>query len=240
MKKTGVQSFDRGLEILKLLAENKKMTASAIAEKIGFHQTSATRMLQSLQKAKFVYKPDFHSFALDIGVLVLGSISMESFPLISRAAEACNQIKNKTGLDAAVATLVDERLLYFSKTDKTASFKLIDDSSYPVHLSSLGLILSHAQGKRAALRIINQSIKKQSSNQFTADKLYELVEESVTRHGFLYMKDFAGNKINCSMAFNYERGEAALSVFSKEKYLLPEECRFLLLENIKKLANAHN
>jgi DNA-binding IclR family transcriptional regulator len=54
MQKTGVQTFDRGLEILRLLAVNKRMTASKLAQEIGIHQTSASRMLQSLQKAKTI------------------------------------------------------------------------------------------------------------------------------------------------------------------------------------------
>ena len=213
IKKSGFQSFDRGLEVIRLLAENKRMTASKIAESIGIHQTSATRMLQSLKKAKLVYKPDFHSFALDLGILRLGGMAMRSFPIVRASGAVCDAIRNETGLDAAVGTLVDGQLLYFAKIDRGASFSFVDDSNYPPHLSSIGLLLIHSKGKREALRVIRGSLNASGGGALDERGIYEIVEADVSALGFLCLRDYAGNTVNCSKMFMYERGEAALRGF---------------------------
>jgi DNA-binding IclR family transcriptional regulator len=229
MQKTGVQSFDRGLEMLRLLALNKRMTASSLAKEIGVHQTSATRMLQSLQKAKLVYKPDFHSFAPDIGIFALGSIALGAFPIVDRALDASIQLKLETGLEMAVATLYDEKLFYFVASESHRTFY---DSSFPIHLSSIGLLLAHSMGEKTALRLIRASITQscdvQCDVQYDANQLYSRVDESLATHGFLYLENFLDNRINCAAKFHFERGEAGLAIFSKQKTLSVDEADKLL------------
>ena len=81
---SSVQSLDRGLKVLELLAENDKMTASAIAEKLGLHQSSASRLLNSLVTAGLVCKPSFHSFSLDYGVLLFAGKCSRDSPWLRR------------------------------------------------------------------------------------------------------------------------------------------------------------
>ncbi|MFA6568267.1 MAG: helix-turn-helix domain-containing protein [Victivallales bacterium] len=234
MQKTGVQTFDRGLEILRLLALNRRMTASKLAKEIGIHQTSASRMLQSLQKAKLVYKPDFHSFAPDIGIFALGSIAMRSFPIVDRAIDTCVKLKMETGLEMAVGTLFEEKMFYFTASETKMTFY---DSDFPVHISSIGLLLAHSMGKRTALRIIRASIKHSKYPGYEANHLYDMVDESLANHGFLYLRDFFDNKINCAIKFQLERGEAGLAIFSKQNYLSVEESGKILRNTLGKLAD---
>lgn len=211
--------------MLRLLALNKRMTASNLAKEIGVHQTSATRMLQSLQKAKLVYKPDFHSFAPDIGIFALGSIALGAFPIVDRALDASIQLKLETGLEMAVATLYDEKLFYFVASESHRTFY---DSSFPIHLSSIGLLLMHSFGKKDALRLIRASIKRSNDPRYDANQLYSRVDDSLATHGFLYLENFLDNKINCAAKFQFERGEAGLAIFSKQKTLSVDEADKLL------------
>lgn len=234
MQKTGVQSFDRGLEILRLLALNKRMTASKLAQEIGIHQSSASRMLQSLQKAKLVYKPDFHSFAPDIGIFALGSIAMRSFPIVDRAIDTGVKLKMETGLEMSVATLFEEKLFYFTASESKRTFY---DSDFPIHVSAIGLLLAHSMGKRTALRMLRSSIKKTTYLGYEANQLYAMVDGSLQKHGFLYLRDFLDNTINCAIKFQFERGEAGLSIFSKQHYLSVEEAGKILSNTLEKLVN---
>ena len=65
----GRQSFNRGLEMLRLLAERGPMSGAALARELRIGQSSASRLLQSLQEAKLVRKPGLHRFDLDYGLL---------------------------------------------------------------------------------------------------------------------------------------------------------------------------
>ena len=102
----GIQSLDRGLEILKLLAEEGRITASFAAARLGIHQSSASRLLMSLQKAGLVRKPDFHSFAPDFGLLSFAGMAMEGFPEAAASVEVCDRIARESGHCASVATLM--------------------------------------------------------------------------------------------------------------------------------------
>ncbi|MPN50733.1 hypothetical protein SDC9_198366 [bioreactor metagenome] len=118
-------------------------------------------------------------------------------------------------------------------------FRIVDDSNYPVHRSSIGLAITYGGGKREALKTIGHSIRESGETRYSAREIYNIVDRSFSEHGFLYLRDFAGNKINCSMTFPYERGTAALAVFSNEKHFTPEEIKNLLTENLQLMTNSN-
>lgn len=231
-----VQSLDRGLNILKMLAEKGPLTASSVAKEMKLHQTSASRMLSSLQKAGFVKKPSFHSFALDYGALLFGGIAMSGFPIVNAAVEVCEDIYGKHGLGVAVTTLLNSRLLYFARiwSDK-ASISMIDDSSFPVHLSSSGLALARAMGKREEKKILKQSMANNGENECNLEFLIETVEKSFLEMNFLYLENFANLKINSAAIFEHDNRKMALSVFSHTKKVSPNKISRMLNEGIASL-----
>lgn len=235
----GIQSLDRGLEILRLLAENGPMTASAAAERLGVHQSSASRLLRSLQSAGLVRKPDFHSFAPDFGLLAFAGMAMLSFPEISASASVCDSISRRHGHCATAGTLFDGRLVYFARITPppAASLTLVDNSEFPIYRSSLGLLLSHRLGRNGMTALLGGKMRSDGVNspEKEAAKLFHLVEESVSRHGILFLRDFGINTYNAAMTFETSAGVSALAIYGEKGELAPEDARRILEDGVMEI-----
>lgn len=234
-----IQSLDRGLTILSLLGLRGSMSASAIAEQLGVHQSSASRLLHSLVKAGFVRKPDFRSFALDYGVLLFAGLAMEKFPTVAASAQVCGDIHQRTGFGAAVAILRKRRLLFLARisSDASASLQLLNDSNYPVHQSILGLPLCHAQGRRRMIALFRESITR-NPGRGGADPvaLADLAERSVKEHGFFYLERFHTHFFGAALPFVVDGETAVLAIYSASLRCPPDEARRILEEGVRHIA----
>ncbi len=232
----GIQSVDRSLEILRIIAEKGTVTATELAGILGIHQSSASRHLKSLYDAGYVRKPDFHSFAPDYGVLLFAGTAMKAFPLVEKAAEICSGISAKYGIGTAMAVLVRNKLVYLSWVypgDKRP-FHIVDDSDFPVYKSSMGLALSYIEDKENFRKILLKSV---DITKEAAEKLFVEVETQLKKNGYLYLRNFHTNKFNSSIVFADQDGSrnAAISIFSKEKMLDPEKAEKILRDSVSNI-----
>jgi len=230
---TGRKSFNRGIAIMKLLATNGSMTASAIARELDIDQSSASRLMKSLILAGFVYKPSFQQFALDYGILAFAGIALDHFPLTTDGGKCCNSIHDKYGCGATVGVLHEEHLLYMAFiTENTDSrLKVINDVDFPVHTSSLGLLLSYIKGKEYFHKIVSASLKRLNDNR-TSDELYDFVHDSINNSDVLYMPSFGINKFNAAIPFEYKGQMAALAIFSEKKNFSVAKCEKILNDGL--------
>lgn len=232
-----VQSLDRGIRVLELLAEHGEMTGSAIAAELGLHPSSSCRLLRSLSKAGLVRKPRFHSFALDYGMLLFAGKILQTFPLVPAATIACNRIMRTHGYLAIVGILFKERRIYLTKGVQDSSIVLIDDQHYPLHASSVGRLLVYRLGRKKALEILRRSIKECKSGE-SAETIYEKVDASVREHGFLFMENEYHNTLNAAQTFDFEGRTACLAVYSETAHAAPENLRPILDGAIKEMQEA--
>ncbi|MBN1673978.1 MAG: helix-turn-helix domain-containing protein [Kiritimatiellae bacterium] len=220
-----VQALERGMRVLALLARHGPMSASALAAELGVHQSSASRLLRALVKSGFVCKPSFQRFALDAAVLVFAGMALERFPVTAAAVTACNEIYARTGLSAAVAMLRQGRLVYLARIDQStdASTVLVDNSDFPLHESSLGLILSHSLGRNGMLAELKASLKRAGCAGAGTEprRLHALTARSLRSHGILYTRGFGRNRFNASICFPIGGERYALAVYSKTRVPSP-------------------
>jgi DNA-binding IclR family transcriptional regulator len=214
-----VQSLERGLKIMELLAEEKVMTATGIGARLGLHQSSASRLLNSLVQAGFVRKPDYRSFALDYGSLVFAGRAMDCFPAIGRAAAVCNSITLEYGFSATVAMLKGGHLLYLTRSKDDASLVLVNNSDWPLIESIPGLILACEQPEEKALTLLAE--KDAPSPSSRAIDIYHMVKKKSDESGFLFMENFRSNRFNGGLPFTLDEERAALAVFSSHLDPLP-------------------
>lgn len=223
-----IQSLVRGMKILELLSEKGSMTATDISKEIGIHQSSASRLLNSLADAGMVYKPKFKSFALDYGVLLFAGKTLHHFPLVSRATVVCDKIvAANPGYRATVGTLFRNRLIYLTTVKDISSLLLIDNSSFPVHISSIGRMLAYRQGRKQAIEIFRESLQRYPTPT-SAKLVYDKAGDIIRKYGFMYVKDETRNKFNAAMPFIFQEREACLAVYSETENAKPEEIRPIL------------
>ncbi|MFZ2656435.1 MAG: helix-turn-helix domain-containing protein [Victivallales bacterium] len=232
----GIQSVDRSLEILRIIAEKKQVTATELAGILGIHQSSASRHLKSLYDAGYVRKPDFHSFAPDYGILLFAGTAMKAFPLVESSAEICSSISAKYGVGAAVAVLVRNRIVYLSwlSPDDKRTFHIVDDSDFPVFKSSMGLVLSYMDDSRALGKRLS-GCKDMARRE--AERLFETVDSQMKDKGCLYLRDFHANRFNAAIGFESPdgSGHAALAIFSRNRLVDGWRAEKILQESISRI-----
>lgn len=215
-----VQSVHRGMRILELLAERGSMTASMIASELEIHQSSASRLLKSMMDYGFIYKPSFHSFALDYGVVLFAGKALESFSLIQQSPLISIDLYKRCGYSSALGVLFRQRLVYLDRCAK-GKFVLVDNSSFPLHMSSIGRLLAFRCGRPEALQIYNDSIR-QSKSAERAEDIYDEISASLSEYGFLYMREKYHNRFNAAWDFVFQSRRVALAIFSEEQLVSAE------------------
>ncbi|MBN2643145.1 MAG: helix-turn-helix domain-containing protein [Victivallales bacterium] len=232
----GRQSFNRGIAIMKLLAANGGMTASDIARELEINQSSVSRLLQSLISAGFVYKPGFQRFALDYGILTFAGVALDNFPLASAAAKVCNSIHERHSCGVAVAVLSAGRLLYLAFTGEApdSGLKLIDDSDYPIHRSSLGLVLCCTVGEQTFMELVPDSIRRHEDT-INANILYRMVREDLSATGVYRLNQNVNGGFNAARPFIYSGRPAALGIFHHGRSIDSETATAVLGQGVKAL-----
>ncbi len=229
----GRQSFNRGIRILEILAEGGASSASAIAAELGINQSSASRLLQSLQQAGLVYKPSFHSFALDLGILRLAGIAMTSFPIVKEAVNVCNELHRTYAYGFSVATLEQGNLLHLAKIQENAdaAIEMVESKSFPISQSSMGRCLAAIRGRDDFFALLknegcpNQEIKT----------LWRESTEGGAAPGEIYLKGVGFNRSNAARVFERNGRHYALAVFSQTKTISPQKAKTCLTLGIQKL-----
>lgn len=243
-----IQSLDRGLAVLKMLSRTPSMTATAIAVELGIHQSSASRLLNSLLKAGFVRKPEFHSFALDYGALSFAGYALNCFPEIKTCTTACNQISSQYGFNAAAGILRDERILYLTQISDNAAISILDDTGFPLHQSSLGLALACEKEKDDAKELITASLRRyyqESQSTFSEEKviqeaegIYATTQENLDTHGLLYQTDTPANIVNAAMTFDMGNERAAVAVYHPVKSAPIGQTRRMLQQMVEFISSS--
>lgn len=238
----GIQSLDRGLAVLRLLSRTPSMTATAIAAELGVHQSSASRLLNSLYRAGFVRKPEFHSFALDYGTLVFAGYALDCFPEVSASTQGCNRIHHQYGFNAGVGILRNERVLYLTRVCDDAALTILDNSSFPLHCSTIGLALACERTEKEAVEIIAESIVRHAETHHenvtikaakkSAREIYKQAVDNIRSHDFLYKTDLPLSKVNGSATFMLNNEQAALAVYHPVKMASAESVRQMVQEGI--------
>ncbi len=220
-----IQSVDRAMAILRLLAEEGAMTASDLAAKLDLNQSTASRQLKSLMEVGFVRKPTFHSFAVDYGLLCFAGDAIRSFPLVGRARNAVQRICRDEQLGAAVCVLHEGDLIYVARRDpgvENATLQLVNHSNWPLHRSSMGLVLACRRGRAFFEEAIGPQLAGEEGFDVSAGKLFERVDNELEERGFFDWGERTGYNFNIAQPFPTEGRSAALGVFSHKKSLTPE------------------
>ena len=157
-----LKALTHGLDALRILSEARApMTSTQIAERIGLHQSSASRILKALAAAGYVRKPDYHSFTVDYGVLALGSTAVAHFPWVNHPRRAVAEVAERcAGLSVSLCMLWQNQIIYFLRAQKGHEPTILGASGFPLHLSSPALRLLIDQADNTALAALNESKRR--------------------------------------------------------------------------------
>lgn len=141
---TGVQSVDRALSILEVLARTGEGGVTEIATELGVHKSTAFRLVATLESHRLVEQTgDRGRYRLGVGILRLAGATTARLDLVQEARPISRQLAADTGETVNLAVLSDGSALYL---DQVAGSSALQPHNWvgqhiPLHATSNGKVL---------------------------------------------------------------------------------------------------
>ena len=144
-----VQSVDRALQILNLLAETQSLGVSEISRELGVHRSTAFRLLATLESHNYVEQEGRRgTYRLGFGVLRLSGRVEARTDLVKEAQLVCDDVTDELNETSNVAILDDGAAVNICQTTGTRLVAVTQQyvgRRTPLHATSTGkILLAHA------------------------------------------------------------------------------------------------
>jgi len=140
----GVQSVDRALTILGILARLGEAGVTEIAGELGVHKSTAFRLVATLESHGMVEQnEDRGKYRLGVGVLRLAGATTARLDVVQEARPICRKLAADSGETVNIAVLSDRSALYL---DQVAGQSALQSHNWvgqhiPLHATSNGKVL---------------------------------------------------------------------------------------------------
>ncbi len=153
-----VQSLATGMEMLRLLTEaDRPVTATELARQTDVHQSSASRVLQTLTTLGYVRKTSA-GFLPDYGVLGLAQ-SVTKFPLVAKLQRTIEVLADENpGYLVNLAMLFHGDITYLLRAN--AGQHAVTMWGFPLHMSSAALRILADLPRADALILLRESRRR--------------------------------------------------------------------------------
>src|SRR3712207_551756 len=109
----GVQSVDRALTILAVLARLGQAGVSEIAAELGVHKSTAFRLMATLENHDIVEQTEVRGkYRLGLGLVRLAGASSARLDVVQEARPVCRRLAAECGETVNLAVLSDQAALY--------------------------------------------------------------------------------------------------------------------------------
>ncbi|BBH68811.1 IclR family transcriptional regulator [Actinoplanes sp. OR16] len=148
-----VQSVDRALSILEILARRKGAGVTEIGRELGVHKSTAFRLLAALESRGFVEQTQERgTYRLGLGVVRLAGAVTAQLDLSRQGNEACDRLAADLGETVNIAILDSGRAVNVTQSRGAASISSHNwvGRQTPLHATSSGkVLLAFAQAEMA-------------------------------------------------------------------------------------------
>ncbi len=140
----GVQSVDRALEILEVLARVGEAGITEVAAELGVHKSTAFRLVATLEQHGLVEQSgDRGKYRLGVGLLRLAGATTARLDLVQEARPVARQLASETGETVNIAVLSESSAFYL---DQVAGSSALQPHNWvgqhiPLHATSNGKVL---------------------------------------------------------------------------------------------------
>ena len=139
-----VQSVDRALTLLEMLARDGEAGVTELAGELGVHKSTAFRLLATLEAHRMVEQDgDRGRYRLGVGNLRLAGATTARLDLVTEARPVCRQLAADTGETVNITVRSETSALYL---DQVAGSSAVQSHNWvgqhiPLHATSNGKVL---------------------------------------------------------------------------------------------------
>ena len=150
-----IQSVDRAISVLELLAEHGRAGITEIAEELGVHKSTASRLVSVLENRGLVEQlGDRGKYALGFGIARLAAAGTRRLDLTTLSQPICEELAGQLGETVNVAVLHDRAAVTVSQGFGPSALAVQNGVGQraPLHATSSGrVLLAHEAGRDALL-----------------------------------------------------------------------------------------
>jgi len=140
----GVQSVDRALTILTLLAKRGELGVTEIAKGLGVHKSTAFRLVATLERHDIVSQTeDRGKYRLGVGVLRLAGATRVRLDLVQESRPVTLELAARVGETVNVVVLSGQEALYLDQVAGPSALQMHmwAGQRVPLHATSNGKVL---------------------------------------------------------------------------------------------------
>jgi DNA-binding IclR family transcriptional regulator len=139
-----VQSVDRAITILEILARDGEAGVTDVAGELGVHKSTAFRLIATMQARGLVEQADDQrKYRIGLALVRIAGTSTARSDLVQLARPMCKQLATETGETINLAVLVDSTALYVDQIAGEATLQPHNwvGQRIPLHATSSGKVL---------------------------------------------------------------------------------------------------
>lgn len=173
-----VQSVDRAVSVLEILAHAGEAGVTEIAVELGVHKSTAFRLVSALEQRGLVEQhTDRGKYRLGVGLIRLAAATTARLDLVQESRALCRALALETGETVNVTVLSDDAALY---VDQIAGSSALQPHNWvgqriPLHATSNGKVLLSAMSDTEAARVVGR--KPRTFTERTVASSVELVNQ---------------------------------------------------------------
>ncbi len=139
-----VQSVDRAVTILELLAQHGTLGVTALSKDLGVHKSTASRLVAALERRGLVEQVEERGqYRIGVGILRLAGATSARLDLVQQARPICRELAGDTGDTVNLVTLDGGAALYIDQIAGTSTLSSYNwvGQRIPLHATSNGKVL---------------------------------------------------------------------------------------------------
>lgn len=228
MKEQNVQTLDRTLDIIELLATKPKgLGVTEIGQLLSLHKSTVHRLINALAQRGYISKEPSGIYKIGLKFIEISSLFFHQIELKTEALPYMRHLAEQTGQTVHLAILDGGDVVYIEKVDAVQSLRMYSQigKRIPVYCSGLGKILLSGQspGNRQEIIFKNNLVRYTPNTIVDSDILLKQIDE-VKKLGWALDNEEHEEGIRCIAAPIYDfTGKiiAAMSVSGDKQILSP-------------------
>ena len=186
----GVQSVDRAVSVLEILAQRGEAGVSEVAADIGVHKSTAFRLLAALEERELVEQTQERGkYRLGFGILRLASAVPGQLDVTQQARAVCEQLAAQLGETVNIAV---RRSHFVVNIDQARGPSAVATHNWvgeltPLHATSSGKILLAFMTPEDRRKLLaSNGLARLTAHTITSERELEAQVEAAARDGYAF------------------------------------------------------
>lgn len=187
-----VQSVDRAVSILEMLAHDGESGVTKIAEELGVHKSTAFRLIAALERRGLVEQNmDRGKYRLGVGILRLAGATTARLDVVQEARPLARALATETGETVNIAVLSEGAALYLDQITGGSSLQPHNwvGQRIPLHATANGKVLLSGLTTGQITTEVGQRFRAYTPTTITSLKKLLVDIDHVRDHGYALVVD---------------------------------------------------